>query len=332
VGREDIGLRALQYRGVARHELGDATGIDDLREALRRSLELGHSIEAINTYNNLGDAVWFTEGPARGLEIFGDGLALADRRGATWDVMWIANSMMWPLFEAGRWDELLDQSDQLMRRDLEQGGSQIGVNSATMQEMVLVYRGETDRAAALMAEWLPRARLVEDPQMLLPALTAAALLERGRGDIEGSMTLISEMAELARGVSGSYGALAALEAARLCIAAGRVDMARSMLDGRGWTSARSRHVALSGEALLAEAGVDLGTAVAGYGRAERAWREFGNVFELGQALLGRGRCLIALGGAEEAREPLEAAREVFESLRARPLIEETDGLLGSVPD
>ena len=39
--------------------------------------------------------------------------------------------------------------------------------------------------------------------------------------------------------------------------------------------------------------------------------DYGSVIERGQALLGVGRCLIALGRASEAVEPLREAREAF---------------------
>jgi hypothetical protein len=53
-------------------------------------------------------------------------------------------------------------------------------------------------------------------------------------------------------------------------------------------------------------------------------------YEEAQALLGRGRCLLALGRAPEAAQPLREAREIFARLGARPALEETDALLEQV--
>ena len=50
-------------------------------------------------------------------------------------------------------------------------------------------------------------------------------------------------------------------------------------------------------------------------------------WERAQALLGRGRCLLALKRASDATEPLRDAREIFAALGARPMLGETDSLL-----
>lgn len=68
LGSEGLGLRALQYRGFIRFELGDLRGIDDLRDALRLGLELKpeSAVDVTAAYVNLGDLVWWTEGPGPG--------------------------------------------------------------------------------------------------------------------------------------------------------------------------------------------------------------------------------------------------------------------------
>jgi hypothetical protein len=50
-------------------------------------------------------------------------------------------------------------------------------------------------------------------------------------------------------------------------------------------------------------------------------------YEVGHALLGQGRCLVALGRAPEAAAPLAAAREIFARLGARPALADTDDWL-----
>jgi hypothetical protein len=60
--------------------------------------------------------------------------------------------------------------------------------------------------------------------------------------------------------------------------------------------------------------------------AER-WDLFEMPWEHAQALLGQGRCLLALARPAQAREPLRTAREVFAALGARPALTEIDRLL-----
>jgi hypothetical protein len=87
------------------------------------------------------------------------------------------------------------------------------------------------------------------------------------------------------------------------------------------------HVQTVVRAYLAEAHGEHAAAAAGFADAAARWRASGIPYEEAQALLGRGRCLAALGKAEEAREPLSAAREICARLGAKPALEETDRLL-----
>jgi hypothetical protein len=57
------------------------------------------------------------------------------------------------------------------------------------------------------------------------------------------------------------------------------------------------------------------------------WKRFGVVPEQAFALLGEGRCLVALDRPTEAAAPLRRAREIFGSLGATPALAETNALL-----
>ena len=64
-----------------------------------------------------------------------------------------------------------------------------------------------------------------------------------------------------------------------------------------------------------------------HGRVER-WREFGRVPERAYALLGLGRCLLRLGGAE-ADVPLREAQKLFSSLGYNTGLAKVASLVGS---
>ena len=81
---------------------------------------------------------------------------------------------------------------------------------------------------------------------------------------------------------------------------------------------------LTCRALLAEARGEHEAAAAGFADAAARWHDFGVPYEEGHALLGQGRCLVALGRAPEAAAPLAAAREIFARLGAKPALAETD--------
>ena len=87
------------------------------------------------------------------------------------------------------------------------------------------------------------------------------------------------------------------------------------------------HALATVNAALAEARGDLEPAAAGYGDAAEGWRQFGVVPELAFALLGRGRCLIALRQVAVGKKAIQAAREIFGALGAASALAETDELL-----
>ena len=75
----------------------------------------------------------------------------------------------------------------------------------------------------------------------------------------------------------------------------------------------SRARPLAARAQLAEHGGEYADAASLYAEAAAHWQEFGNVPERAHALLGEGRCLLAIGEAK-AGEPLRKARELFEQM------------------
>jgi hypothetical protein len=238
LGLEELLVRVPQFRGVARWDLGDVGGLDDLREALRLGLELGVGFETSAAYINLAHFVWLTEGPAQALEVERAGIDFAGRRGMPGQVMWSQQEMLWFLFDLGEWDELLALADELIERDRARGGSQVGVSALVYQAEVLVRRGRTDEAPSLQ-EFLPRAREVGDPQVLGPALAVGALSEQARGELGRGVRLIEELGDLTRERNPWHGTRHAPDAARILVAAGAVDATKHLrLDETGVIGAR----------------------------------------------------------------------------------------------
>jgi len=62
--------------------------------------------------------------------------------------------------------------------------------------------------------------------------------------------------------------------------------------------------------------------------AALGWEGFETPWERAQALLGRGRCLLAIGRTAAAGETLRKARRSFASFGARPALADIDALLG----
>jgi class 3 adenylate cyclase/tetratricopeptide (TPR) repeat protein len=320
-------IRARQLRGLARCQLGDvADGLADLREALRRSLDLGLGNETIRSYGNLGDWVWYAEGPAQSLDVKRAGIAFGERHGLTLPVAWAKAETIWPLFDLGRWDELLLLADELIEWDRGRGGGQIAVVARTYTAYVVGCRGEIGQALALAEEFLPRAREIRDPQVLVPAVAVMAILEHARSNRSTSVRLIEEIEELTRH-RPVFRARHLPEAVRACAAAGAIPLAERLLESSAHAASRHRHSVLAARAVLAEARGRLEEAGALHAEASERWADYGFALERGQAALGAGRCLVALGRHHEAMAPLDEARGVFAALGAAPLSGEAERIL-----
>ena len=328
LGLDAEAIRARQLRGLARCQLGDvAGGLADLREALRQSLDLGLGNETIRSYGNLGDWVWVAEGPARGLDVKRAGIDFGERRGLTLPVMWARAETLWPLFDLGEWDELLRLGGELIEWDRGRGGGQITVVALTYTAYVLGCRGEIGQAHALAEEFLPRAREIRDPQVLVPAVAVVSIIEHARGNRSTAVRLIEEIEEVTRD-RPVFRARHLPEALRVCVAADAIPLAERLLESSGHAAARHRHSVLAGRAVFAEARGRHEKASALHAEAAERWADYGFALERGQAALGAGRCLVAIGRRHEAATWLDEARGVFDALRARPLSAEADRILG----
>jgi tetratricopeptide (TPR) repeat protein len=326
LGIEGQAMRALQYLGLARFDSGDVDGIEDVREALRMGLDLGLGEETAVAYINLGELVWFTEGPAQALEIYETGIDFTERRGITFRAMWLKAQTVWALFELGRWGEVVRTTDELIEWESTRGGSQVGTIALPFKARVLMWRNALTEAASLMEETLARARDIGDPHVLAPALASAALVQQARGENSDAVRLIEEL-EAGTPDRSIERVRCSLDALRVCLAAGEIDVAKAMLQGSTAETARSRLSAITGRAILAEDRREFDDATGLYLEAEEGWRVYGHTFERGQALLGAGRCLLGHERAYEATKTLKVARGVFEWLGARRLVAEADRLL-----
>jgi class 3 adenylate cyclase/tetratricopeptide (TPR) repeat protein len=325
-GMKDVAVMALQFRGWARSDAGDLGGIDDLREAMRASLDLGLGQETVRAHINLGNLVWLGEGPAKALEVQRAGIEFGERRGITGPVLWTKGESLWTLYDLGDWDELLRVADELISWDRVRGGSYFGVMALSYKAQVLLRRGRVEEAALLSEEYLARARKIQDPQILAPALVVSALIEHAQGNSSTTIGLIEEFAAVARPSMWAR-ANALHEAVRLCAAVGAIDLAESLVEGMEPALARHRHGLLTARATLAEAQGSLEEAVELYAEAARGWAEYGFELERGQALLGVGRCLLGLERREDAGATLADSRDALRALGARPLVAEVDALV-----
>jgi class 3 adenylate cyclase/tetratricopeptide (TPR) repeat protein len=327
-GLPDVKVQALDYRGMARCDLGDLGGLDDLRQALQLAHQIGAGNDAAVLYVSLAEPLWVADGPATALETCQAGIDFAERRGLAETTMWIRSSSLGPLADLGRWDEALALADEVIARDRAHGGGYQSVSAATHQAQILLWRGEIAAAHPLVTQLLSRARDIDDLQVLVPALAAAASLEQASGNSPLGVHLIEELNRVTRARGGGqwYLGLYVAELARTCVAAHQYELAEQLIDHAPTRTARHQHARLTAQAVLTEALGDLHEAARLYEQVAERWTRYGHVLERGQGLLGAGRCLVRLK-RPPAAPPLQDARTSFAALGAGPLLAETDAWL-----
>jgi class 3 adenylate cyclase/tetratricopeptide (TPR) repeat protein len=317
-------VRSHQLVGMAKSELGDQSGgIVELRESLRVALEHGLGLEAVRAYTNLADQVWFIDGPGPALELLEASIALAERRGLLRQALWSRAESLWMRYDLGDWDELLRDADRIVEAEGMGGYGQMGVIALSYSAQVLAWRGELDRAEAMVEDFLPRAREIDDPQVIFPCLATAALVRSERADQAAALELLDEVRRRVRAGHDLRWARSALDNHRVCLRAGATSLLESLIERSRPTEARRRCLYDAARAALAEIRGDLEAAAALYAAAAEGWKAYGSVPEQAQALLGLGRC----SGSEAA---LQAAAALFASLGAASFIEESERLLNQL--
>jgi class 3 adenylate cyclase/tetratricopeptide (TPR) repeat protein len=325
-------LRALDSRGVARGDLGDLGGMDDLRAALEIGLELGAGFDTAVVYNNLIEPLWLSEGPAAALATCREAIAFTERRGLGEGTVWIRTATLVPLLDLGRWAEAVETADAVIAWERDHGGQYMSEMARQVKARVLLWRGEPDAALVLVRDLLPRARAIDDLQLLVPALAVAAATELAAGDRRAARGLVEEVQRVVadRGGGRWYLGQHVADLVRVCVGLGQPATGETLAAQAHDGVARNRHALVTARAVLAEAGGALERAVGGYDEAAARWAGYGHPLERARALLGAGRCLLALG-RPEGRLRLRDARSVLATLDAGPLLAEADAALGATP-
>jgi class 3 adenylate cyclase/tetratricopeptide (TPR) repeat protein len=320
--------RALGYRGLARAELGDAGGLSDMRNALQIAIESGQGGEAATLYNNLGRTTWPFEGPRAALEVYRQGVVFNDARGLAGLAIWIGASLLDALADSGELDEALATAARLAERAEIAGIVPAVITARSMEARVFALRGQAQQASPFL-DWLEEsARETGAPEEVLQGLASVAIARAALGEVDRAAALLEELAATPHlgAARGSFPAWvspvvrAALQLGDRAVAeriAGRVEPIFPYAE----------HAVMMAKAALAEADRDFQAGADSYADAADRWERFGVVPERAFALLGQGRCLVALARATEASGTLRQAREIFQWLGAAPALAETDAVL-----
>jgi class 3 adenylate cyclase/tetratricopeptide (TPR) repeat protein len=311
-GAEDVMevMKLLQARSTVRGFNGDPRCIDDAREARNIGLRLGLGRETAVATNNLADATLWFAGVADARGIWEEGIAFARERGVFGTEMWQRGERLRCLYHAGDWDELLQESAEIVRWAQERRAP-LEVYGRVQLATVYVHRGVLDEAEGQVERLLPLAQETGDPQVVVPGLAAAALVASASGDVEGALAHVSELDRVTSG-QPAWRSFCLVGPAQIAVAGGDLALAEAFLDGSDAGSIWAAAGRPSTCATLAAARGNVDEAAALFREAAERWDEWGSVVERAYALLGLGRC----GDSGALRE----GQATFERLGASPVL------------
>jgi tetratricopeptide (TPR) repeat protein len=322
---------ALHLCGIARCDLGDAGGLEDLRRALTLATERGSARDLVAMHFNLGAELWLLEGAVAALDIRRKGLDLAEERGQTGMALGFAVASAADLIWAGDWDGALALSLATDPKLEATGDVTDLVWMRNERALLLALRGEAGPANELATWSAGQASASENPVTTIYATLAKAVAACALEDVAGARSALTEYDRLVERRVESDFALRLPLAVRTALQIGDVALAERLMAHVSPSLPLYRHALSSAEARLNEERGEHGAGASGFSDAARRWHDFGVPYEEAQALLGQGRCLAALGRASEAAAPLAAARKIFWRLGARPALAETEGLMRQAP-
>jgi class 3 adenylate cyclase/tetratricopeptide (TPR) repeat protein len=325
---ETLGLpepaRALGYRGYARAYLGEEDGLAEMERALSMLVESGVGQDAAVLQNNLAIARYPLQGPARSLAAFEKGIDFCEVRGLAQAAAFIGANCPALMAELGRPEEAMARAAGLSAAMEGSGNAQDPCEVRASELALRLSRG--GRGAPEEIEWLiSTARTVRHAEVSGLALTVAATALAPEAP-ERTSLLLAELEQLQGVRESPYYARQLPGIIRTVLAVGDPELAQRLLAGFEPRNPLEEHARCAARAQVAEHAGEHAEAVALYAEAAERWKEFGNVPERAYALLGQGRCLLALGRTE-AERPLREACDVFAAMGYEPALAETEALL-----
>ena len=288
LGVEDVTILSNARASVAGYQ-GDPAALEYLRDAIELGLRLGLGRSTSIAKNNLGDGLGYFVGMREARAQWEDAIEFSRGRGLRETEMWQRGERLRALYHLGEWDELRSEADQVLVWDERTGGGQLGVVARIGLADVLVHCDAVDDARAHVEALLPKARESGDPQVLVPGLSAAALVAAALGDDAQALAHVRELEELTR-ATPTFRDYCLAWPARIAVAAGDPTLVAAFLDAGEYDSVWNSCARLTGRAILAEAEGRAEEAAGLYREVSERWAAYGSIVEKGYALLGLGRC------------------------------------------
>jgi tetratricopeptide (TPR) repeat protein len=323
---EELGVqvpaRAHSIRGVCRAFLGERGGLDEMDIGLQLLMEQGAGAEVARLMNHYAIVRYVLDGPAAAIDDFEHGVSFSRERGLIQIGTLMEVNLVETLAETGRVDEALERTTRLA---LEAGatGNALAQQQGTMtQAIILTARGDASFAID-HAEVLLGGGSNLDQFVTGTATIASALLFAGRPEEARARLVELDEHPDSRGNSNYPTVLPGI--VRTALGAGDPELAQRLTERVEVEYALQNNAVVAARAQIAEHAGDHAEAAGLYASAGAQWEELGAVPEQAHALLGEGRCLLALEEPDAERRLNEAAT-LFRAMGYLPALAEAESL------
>jgi class 3 adenylate cyclase/tetratricopeptide (TPR) repeat protein len=178
-----IASDALNTLGIARSDLGDEAGLEDLREAIARAERGNAPHEGAMAWNNLMNCLWKFGRLEEGAECHRACIELSTRYGYTASLRWAEAEAVIDRRLRGYFREVIELADRILEQP-DAAARYMVVASLSNRAIAHAVLGSATQAVADTERTLERAREMGDGQLLGPALSdrALVLFLTNRGD------------------------------------------------------------------------------------------------------------------------------------------------------
>jgi class 3 adenylate cyclase/predicted ATPase len=207
LGDAELTADALATIGIAKWDLGDATGEHDERRALELAVAADTPL-ASSIANNVATLVQGRYDLRQAHDLFEEAYRIAERFGDRAGMRWLDVQRAWTSLMTGHWDESLVLLDGFLVTS--DGGSPhyLEPGARWARGSIRAARGDSYGASVDNRRGMEVLRTEGDPQQLLPDLGTAVLILETEGRVEEARSVAADVVELARahpeGVSWSF--------------------------------------------------------------------------------------------------------------------------------
>ena len=313
LGLDEVRAHALNNIGVAKTTVGDLSGLEDLRTSIELTRRL-NSTEICRGLTNLASVTSYLGDVRSGERLHRESLEAAQRFGLLGNEIWARAELVVDAYYAGRWDEAVEEADDVMAQSQQAGRHYMEVACRYARGEIRLARGDTSGALEDSAAYLELAEGIEDPQVLFPGHANAARMFVAAGRLPDARTHVDTLladvaAEGIRDLAHEWVVDLAVAMTALGRSAEFVERAHTLATPTKWLDA----------AVLVAKGDDAAAA--------ETLDEIGALPLAAEARLRAALALVEAGRRREAEELLGAALNFFRAVNATRYVREAETLL-----